>query len=117
MRSPPPSGRNGDTSATMRTRRVSLTRVSPECPEPVLVEVLAHPQLRHHEGPEAIRVAPHAAVVLSLERLHGTDLEEAPGPDPVGCQEIVQRGTKVAAQPARERDHEPLLAMGEDFPG
>src|SRR5262245_31332832 len=71
IRSPPPSGRVGDTSDTMRTRSRAVMLDSTEAPGSALVEILAHPLLEHHQSPQTIGVGPGALQVLALEGLDG----------------------------------------------
>src|SRR5437667_9100017 len=97
----------------MRTRSRAFTYASPKAPATVLVEILAHPLLGHHQGPQTIGVGPGAAQVLRLHRLHRVDVEETAHPDAVGRQQIVQRRSKVAPKPVAQRNHEALLRVGE----
>src|SRR5207249_11634384 len=80
IRSPPPPGRAGETSATMSTRSFAFTPWSPQRPWAALVQVLADPDLRHHERPEPIGVRAGSREVLGLEALDLRRLEEATRP-------------------------------------
>ena len=64
---------------------------SPERPLPAAIEVLADPQLGHHEREEAVGVVASPARVLAPEPLHLRGLEEAPRGHERGRQEVLQR--------------------------
>src|SRR5215510_10971423 len=105
IRSPPPSGRDGETSETMTTRSRSLMRGSPERPVAARIEVLAGPQLQHHQGPEAIGVGARAAQVLPLEGLDRVRVEQAASPDALGREQLVHGRAQVVPEPLAEGDH------------
>src|SRR3989442_12579040 len=105
MRSPPPAGCDGDTSETMRTRSGSFTRASPERPEAVLVEVLAHPELRHHQRPEAVGMRLPAGPMLPLHAFHPPVVEEPPRPNAGARPPIVPRRPPPATHAVSDREH------------
>src|SRR3989454_8143170 len=113
IRVPPPSAGVGETSETMRTRSFALTRRSPERPYAPRLQVLSDPELRHHQRPEAIGVCSRPREVLGLEALDRRRLEEPARSDLVGRKKLFQRAAQVGLEPIPQRDHEPLLPVGE----
>src|SRR2546427_12173530 len=105
MRSPPPAGCDGDTSETMRTRSGSFTRASPERPEAVLVEVFAHPELRHHQRPEAVGMSLPARQMPPLHAFHRLLVEEPSRSNAAARQPVGQRAPPLATQPVSAPGH------------
>src|SRR5262249_37930389 len=115
---PPPRGRVGATSETPSTPSPAPLRGPPARPPPppaARVEVLAGPQLQHHQGPEPIGVGARAAQVLTLEGLDRVGVEQAASPDALWRQELVHGRAQIVSEPLAERNHEPLLAMRQDL--